>query len=321
YEGQEIEFNMTMNSATHYFYIWIDSNNNLDFTDDDEAIVATTSYSGNYSGSYTIPALPVGNYRIRVGSSWSGVITPCGSANGEYQDFKLAIVEVPTCFPPTALTATDLTTTGATLSWTSDGSLFDVEILEEGEDPTGVPTYEGVSNNFTTTIPLTGSTIYNYWVRQDCGDDDLSIWAGPYSFTTACVPVVTLPYVESFDTYGTGSNAFPLCWERPVTHTYSSVIYPSIVSGASTSSPYSLRLMADPSTPTYAITPAFVEDINNLRVTFQLSVESTTYSGTVDFGVMSDPSDLSTFELVETIDPSNTNFNEYVFYLNETELS
>src|SRR5690606_30091325 len=104
-------------------------------------------------------------------------------------------------------------------------------------------------------------------------------------------------------------------------HTYSSVIYPSIVSGASTSSPYSLRLMADPSTPTYAITPAFVEDINNLRVTFQLSVESTTYSGTVDFGVMSDPSDLSTFELVETIDPSNTNFNEYVFYLNETELS
>src|SRR5690606_8958352 len=45
------------------------------------------------------------------------------------------------------------------------------------------------------------------------------------------------------------------------------------------------------------------------------------YSGTVDFGVMSDPSDLSTFELVETIDPSNTNFNEYVFYLNETELS
>lgn len=320
YEGQEIEFNMTMNSATHYFYIWIDSNNNLDFTDDDEAIVATTSYSGNYSGSYTIPALPVGNYRIRVGSSWSGVITPCGSANGEYQDFKLAIVEVPTCFPPTALTATDLTTTGATLSWTSDGSLFDVEILEEGEDPTGVPTYEGVSNNFTTTIPLTGSTIYNYWVRQDCGDDDLSIWAGPYSFTTACVPVETLPYVESFDTYGTGSNAFPLCWERPVTHTYSSVIYPSIVSGASTSSPHSLRLMADPSTPTYAITPAFTEDINNLRVTFQLRREGAN-SGTVDFGVMSDPNDLSTFELVETIDPSNTNFNEYVFYLNETELS
>lgn len=319
YEGQEIEFNMTMNSSTHYFYIWIDSNNDLDFTDD-ETIVATTSYSGNYSGSYTIPALPVGNYRIRVGSSWSGVITPCGSANGEYQDFKLAIVEVPTCFPPTALTATDLTTTGATLSWESDGSLFDVEILEEGEEPTGVPTYEGVSNDFTTTIPLTGSTIYNYWVRQDCGDDDLSIWAGPYSFTTACVPVETLPYVESFDTYGTGSNAFPLCWERPVTHTYSSVIYPSIVSGASTSSPHSLRLMADPSTPTYAITPAFTEDINNLRVTFQLRKEGAN-SGTVDFGVMSDPNDLSTFELVETIDPSNTNFNEYVFYLNETELS
>src|SRR5690606_30335395 len=130
------------------------------------------------------------------------------------------------------LTATDITATGATLSWTSDGSLFDVEILEEGETPTGEPTYEGVTNNFTTTTPLTGSTTYNYWVRQDCGDDDLSIWTGPFSFATLCVPVDTLPYIENFDTYGTGTDSYPNCWSRPVIYEG----FPSIVSSPSVSS-------------------------------------------------------------------------------------
>src|SRR5690606_24515298 len=30
----------------------------------------------------------------------------------------------------------------------------------------------------------TPETIYQYYVRQDCGDDDLSVWAGPFSFYT-----------------------------------------------------------------------------------------------------------------------------------------
>src|SRR5690606_1946030 len=141
------------------------------------------------------------DFVLRTWRTWGG--SGCGTSynyvNNNTWELIVSFEEIPSCFEPADLTATDITATGATLSWTSDGSLFDVEILEEGEDPTGVPTYEGVSNNFTTTIPLTGSTIYNYWVRQDCGDDDLSIWAGPYSFTTACVPVETLPYVESFD--------------------------------------------------------------------------------------------------------------------------
>jgi hypothetical protein len=107
--------------------------------------------------------------------------------------------------------------------------------------------------------------------------------------------VTTLPYSENFNTYGTGSDAFPNCWERPVTYTSGSV-WPSIVSAYSVSSPNSLRFQSEVGIPTYAISPAFVEDLHNLRVRFQLKREGTS-SGTMDIGVMSDPLDTATFEL------------------------
>src|SRR5690606_34338100 len=52
---------------------------------------------------------------------------------------------------------------------------------------------------FTTTTPLTGSTTYNYWVREDCGAaDGVSTWAGPFSFMTTQVPAA-LPYTDGFE--------------------------------------------------------------------------------------------------------------------------
>src|SRR5690606_32649238 len=207
-------------SGSHGAAIWIDYNNNLVFDADEMVTFLPSSISGSSTVSFpefTVPAdTEPGIYRLRVQYRYSASgadLNPCSATEySEIEDYAVNILAAPTCLPVTDLTATDITATGATLSWTSDGSLFDVEILEEGETPTGEPTYEGVTNNFTTTTPLTGSTTYNYWVRQDCGDDDLSIWTGPFSFATLCVPVDTLPYIENFDTYGTGTDSYPNCW-------------------------------------------------------------------------------------------------------------
>jgi gliding motility-associated-like protein len=238
------------------------------------------------------------------------------NANNWYywlDDFMVELI--PSCLEPDALTVTAPTTTGATLGWASNGDLFDIEIVEAGEDPTGTPTESGVSNPHTTT-DLSVSTSYEFYVRRDCGDGDLSVWVGPFAFATACDVITDLPYTENFDTYGTGSDAFPNCWERPVVYSG----YPSIVSTYSVSSPNSLRFQSEVGIPTYAVSPAFAEDIHNLRVRFQLKREGTS-SGTMDIGVMSDPLDTATFELVETINPADNNFHEYVFNLNEITLS
>src|SRR5690606_7074587 len=71
---------------------------------------------------------------------------------------------------------------------------FDIEFGETGFTPTGTPTtgYTGITNSFATLTGLTAETHYQFYVRQDCGDDDSSLWAGPFSFFTGyCIPTST----------------------------------------------------------------------------------------------------------------------------------
>ncbi|MDX9790307.1 MAG: GEVED domain-containing protein, partial [Candidatus Kapabacteria bacterium] len=243
-----------------------------------------------------------------------------GGGTGESAAIDNISISVPDCPAPTALTATDITANSAVLGWTSGGSDFDIKYGAPGFDvETAGVLVEGFANGGTLS-GLDAATTYQFYVRQDCGNDETSDWAGPFGFTTLCPAAVTdLPYAENFDTYGTGSNAFPNCWERPVTYD-SGTVWPSIVAVSGNSSPNSLRFQSLTTTPIYAVSPAFAEDINNLRVRFQLRREGAS-SGTIDIGVMSDPFDLNTFELVQTIDPVDDNFNGYVFNLDETVLA
>src|SRR5690606_25862458 len=218
------------------------------------------------------------------------------------------------CLPPDNISATSITSTTATLNWTGIGQ-FDIEIVEEGEEPTGTADYTGVNSPFVTTTPLNPATAYEFYVRKNCGSGDLSAWSGPFSFMTACVSIA-IPYTEYFDTYGTGTDSYPNCWSRPVVYEG----FPSIVSSPSVSS-NSLKFRAATDEPTYAVSPAFAEDIHNLRVRFYLQREGDS-SGTIDVGVMSDPTDISTFELVQTIDQEEEDvFEEYTVYFNTTELT
>src|SRR5690606_18138642 len=155
--------------------------------------LTTYTGAGNYSNTGQTEVINLTDYSGIV--KFAFVATTSSTSPDLYFFIdNFVIEEIPSCLEPADLTATDVTATGATLSWVSDGSLFDIEIVESGEEPTGMPTYEGVTNNFTTTTPLTGSTTYNYWVREDCGNDDLSIWAGPFAFATLC-GVADVPYV------------------------------------------------------------------------------------------------------------------------------
>jgi hypothetical protein len=220
------------------------------------------------------------------------------------------------CPAPTAGTATAFTTTSATLGWTSTGTDFEINwglnttpLFAAGDGPNT----ETVSGNaFTFPDDLTQNTAYRWFVRRNCGDDGFSTWAGPFTFRTLCDVVTTLPYTENFDTYGTGTTAFPNCWIKPVNNSG----YPSIVNvnAPPLSTVNSLRFQSAVGVPTYAVTPAFAEDIVNLRVKFSLRREGDN-SGTITVGVMSNPSDLSSFEPLYTITPTNNTFNEYTYNL------
>jgi len=123
-------------------------------------------------------------------------------------DFSMEVT--PTCFVPTALTASNITSASADLGWTTGGAtLWNIEYGAAGFTQGTGTVIHNVSNPYTLN-GLTAITAYDFYVQDSCGVGDVSMWAGPYSFTTACEAISSLPWTENFDAVSIPS--FPVCW-------------------------------------------------------------------------------------------------------------
>ena len=209
------------------------------------------------------------------------------------------IEEAPTCLPPQNLTATNVTTNSVDLTWTEIGNAT-TWIVEYG--PTGFTvgtgTTETVYSTSTTISGLTASTAYDFYVKSDCGGGDESANSNVLTIMTACDAITTLPFEDSFDTYGTGSTIYPACWSK--INTYSSDR--PYINTTNYSAPGAMYFYAGTSgTYNIAITPLFDASIpvNTLQATFMYKG-----SGSNDrliIGVISNPMDASTFVPVDTV--------------------
>jgi gliding motility-associated-like protein len=102
-------------------------------------------------------------------------------------------IKVMTCPKPTALTASLIGMTSASLGWTEVGSATAWEVyvvpvagVAPGDATVGTP---APTNPFVYT-GLTPGTQYKYYVRAICGPGDISRWSGPYNFNTNVCEVV-----------------------------------------------------------------------------------------------------------------------------------
>lgn len=117
----------------------------------------------------------------------------------------------PECAAPSTLIATTITSLGANLGWTENGTAthWDIEIGASGFSPTGIPTYEDVDTNPFQWSEGAFETSYDFYVRTDCeasGGVGQSNWVGPFTFTTLC-GVYVPDYAQDFSTF------LPNCWE------------------------------------------------------------------------------------------------------------
>jgi hypothetical protein len=93
------------------------------------------------------------------------------------------------CDVPSGQTATNITVSGADLSWTENGNASAWEIMVDvaGFDTAGYNPSVVQSNPYAVS-GLSASTDYDWYVRSVCGSGNFSDWTGPDSFTTDAVP-------------------------------------------------------------------------------------------------------------------------------------
>ena len=106
--------------------------------------------------------------------------------SGETKDFLVTIGPAPSCLPPSGLTATNVTATGATLGFTTNGAgTYALVYGPAGFNPATGGTTVGPATSPVAVTGLSGGLTYQFYVTQTCGPGAVSQTAGPISFTTA----------------------------------------------------------------------------------------------------------------------------------------
>ncbi|WP_312994387.1 GEVED domain-containing protein [Chryseobacterium flavum] len=170
---------VTMNLAsagnnTYHYYVWVDWNNDMDFNDPGETIIATTSYTATATATIPIAASQApGNYRVRAATAYSGTLSPCGPApNGNYVDYTLNVIALQPCdaSPPSNITVSNITASSALINWVpAIGATYKLQYRKVGT---------AAWSTIDITTPLTGSqlisnltdaTQYEYQIATICG--------------------------------------------------------------------------------------------------------------------------------------------------------
>lgn len=206
----------------------------------------------------------------------------------------------------------------ATISWGANGmSKWQIRIKDSKDELLVDQIVEQttfVANN------LQPHSEYTYMVSPECDTEyELSDWL---SFTTECVPENPLPFVEDFENpeYKTGSSTgfIPYCWSAPK-YVYngghegeSNSYYPYITRGSSYghSSASAFVLYTNTSSTVqnqiWTALPVMAAPVKELQVEFYVKGYSTTQNSMLQVGVMTDPNDITTFEVVDSVNVVGT---------------
>jgi len=236
---------------------------------------------------------------------------------------------LPTCIKPTNFSASNVTSSSATLSWNAG---------EAGQDAWNVM-YKKDSDSEWITVPVTMTTysitglspVSTYYakVQANCGEGDLSKWAET-TFTTGC-GAIDLPYTCDFEgTSQTVNNCIiPSCWSVIRGYYNSTYRYgvPTMATPSTSTQPivqqthsgsYSLYFLNSTSygtTEEYAILPEIGDayDMSNIQIRFWVRSNNTDCQ--MEVGVMTDPNSASTYVKIEDVDITST-YTEKTISLN-----
>jgi hypothetical protein len=227
-----------------------------------------------------------------------------------FDDFR--VETTPTCFEPTLVTNSNVTSTTATVSFVAPTSVPTNGYEYFISTSNLLPTTAGTPIT-TTTINLTSllpNTTYYLFVRSVCSSTVSSTWGGPTSFKTLCANVTT--FTQNFDGVTASSlpSGMPACWEKvgAAGSCYTSTATPT------PSAPNVIYFYGSTtSAPTMRMQPVSNLGAGTHRIKFKIRSSSTTVLPTVEFGYLTNPYDATTFVALTSFTTTNDAFANFVY--------
>ena len=221
------------------------------------------------------------------------------------------------CYSVKNLSATDVTTSDAKITWQSSPSAISYIVQYKTADQAWNGEDVHTINTTDTTFYLNGLmavNTYNVRVAANCGGDTSS-WK-TVTFATPCEETWNiLPYVEDFEGYTTYS--FPDCWTRIAGYSTNTYDYPYISNSSSSAHTGngSLYVYNNAANPVIMALPLFEKDLNTLRLSFWMKPIGTNSNyGRVELGVMTDLADTSTFTLLQSWSATEIGSTDWAYY-------
>ncbi len=233
-----------------------------------------------------------------------------GTSNGGLFIDDLEISEVSSCLEPSSVAGLASTPNTASISWTENGSATAWKIRYSSD--AGANWSNEIAANAIPFVltGLTGSSNYIVQVKAVCSPEESSDWSvSSPSFPTPCEAIASMTDFSFESTEGcTVGGPMPNCWTRLP----SAGTYPNIYNYYSKAGTNSLRFYG--SAAQYAILPQFSQEVKNLSISFWYR---NYYSGVLEVGSMTDPSDASTFKSLAT----ETTISDYGAAITKVNLS
>jgi hypothetical protein len=253
-------------------------------------------------------------YNNDTDANWSITNLPAtGRVKTQVNNIRLTACDAVGCITPNTLTVGMTDASSGEISWYNPNASSTCEVEYKAVTDADWTSTGTVNGSSYTIYGLDANTQYQVRVRALCGSASTSEWSETVTFRTECEAIVTLPYVQNFDTdtYGSGTEAYIYCWDRYTTDPSKPVqMYPT---SAAHSTPNAIRFYDGANVTNIAIMPKVDESINlyELQVDFYVRSTSSTAPVILELGVMTDKSDPTTFEILDTIPAPYLPNNEY----------
>ena len=182
-------------------------------------------------------------------------------------NFSVTEYVAPSCAAPTALTVTDITTTSASVSWTSEAASFALEYKKTSDEEWTAATGT-IASPFALEGLTANETEYTVRVKAICGENNESEWvelAAPFK-TDCAVKTVTEETAWTEDFEALTADQASACWYLPTAN--DSYYYAKVVATEAKESAQCLDIKTYGTSSEIIVLPEFNEPVEYLNISF-----------------------------------------------------